>query len=136
MSGKVAPIFFKYSDNLSERLRTGATLRPQCSSHRNQEAYMPLPKPEKLEDQRQALRYPLERVAKLEPADGGRVLFCLVVDTSDGGIRLRGFGEIEIPDQFVLNISGDGPARNGRYQVVWRHAPDVGAKLVEPAQDV
>jgi hypothetical protein len=94
---------------------------------------MPLPKPEKLdEDQREAQRYPLERVAKLEPADGGRILFCLVVDTSNGGIRLRGFGEIEIPDQFVLHISGDGPARNGRYQVVWRQPPDVGAKLVEP----
>ena len=98
---------------------------------------MPLPKPEKLdEEQRQSPRYPLERVAKLEPPDGGRVCYCLVIDMSDGGVRLRGFGEIEIPDKFVLNISGDGPARNGRYQVVWRHAPDVGAKLVEPAQDV
>ena len=98
---------------------------------------MPLPKPEKLdEDERQSPRYPLERVAKLEPPDGGRVCYCLVIDMSDGGVRLRGFGEIEFPDQFVLNISGDGPAKDGTYRVIWRRDPEVGARLVEPtAQD-
>lgn len=46
---------------------------------------MPLPKPEKLdEDERQSPRYPLERVAKLEPPDGARVRYCLVIDMSDG----------------------------------------------------
>jgi hypothetical protein len=46
---------------------------------------MPLPKPEKLdEDERQSPRYPLERVAKLEPPDGARVRHCLVIDMSDG----------------------------------------------------
>jgi len=98
---------------------------------------MPLPKPEKLEDQRQMPRYPLERVAKLEPPGGGRARYCLVTDMSEDGVSLRGFGDLKFPDQFVLNISGDGPAQDGTYKVIWRRGSDVGAKLLEPiAPDV
>jgi hypothetical protein len=100
----------------------------------NQGPRMPSPKPEKFEDQRQSPRYPFERVARLQPADGGKVVFCLVVDTSDGGIRLRAAGKIKIPDQFRLQIAGDDPA-NGTYEVVWRLGSDVGAKCLPPVSD-
>jgi hypothetical protein len=92
---------------------------------------MPLPKLEKLEDLRQSPRYPLERLAKLQPPDGGQPRYCLVTDVSDGGVRLRGFGGSEIPDEFVLTISGDGPAKDGSYMVIWRLGSDVGARLID-----
>jgi hypothetical protein len=92
---------------------------------------MALPEPEKLEDQRQSPRYPLERLAKLQPPGDGQPRYCLVTDMSDGGVRLHGFGGAEIPDDFVLTIAGDGPAQDGIYRVIWRLGSDVGAKLIE-----
>lgn len=53
---------------------------------------------------------------------------------SDGGIRLNTLGS-EIPDEFILNFSGDGPAQDGRYSVMWRLGADVGAKRLPPAPD-
>jgi hypothetical protein len=94
---------------------------------------VPMPKPEKLEDRRQSPRYPLERLAKLQPADGDKPRYCLVTDMTDGGIRINGFGADKVPDEFALTISGDGPAQNGTYHVIWRLGHDVGAKLIEPA---
>jgi len=33
---------------------------------------------------------------------------------------------LEVPDEFVLLLSGDGPAKDGRYKVVWREGNEVG----------
>jgi hypothetical protein len=95
---------------------------------------MPLPKPEKLEDKRRSFRFPLERLAKLQPAGGEKARYCLVTDISDGGVRIHGFGTDKVPDEFGLIISGDGPAQDGTYSVIWRLGSDVGAKLMEPAR--
>ena len=85
--------------------------------------------------QRQSPRYPLERLAKLRPANGGAAQYCLVTDMSEGGIRLNALGN-KIPDEFILNLSGDGPAQDGRYLVIWRLGADVGAKRrLPPAPD-
>jgi hypothetical protein len=69
---------------------------------------MPLPKPEKLdEDERQSPRYPLERVAKLEPPGGGRVRYCLVIDMSDGHSigRARCPGRCQSQPSWILSRS-------------------------------
>jgi hypothetical protein len=87
----------------------------------------------KSDEQRRSPRYPLERLAKLEPANGGKPRFCLVTDMSDGGVRIQGFGEDKVPDEFLLSIPGDGPAQNGTYHVIWRIGSGVGAKLAVPA---
>jgi hypothetical protein len=83
----------------------------------------------KPEERRGAARYPLERLAKLQLGSGTTPYYCLVVDISDGGVRLNLNGR-EVPDEFVLLISGDGPARDGTYRVVWRLGQEIGAKLV------
>ena len=57
---------------------------------------------------------------------------CMVTDMSDGGVRLQVLGA-EIPDEFLLTICGDQPADAGKYKVVWRLGPDVGAKCLPAA---
>jgi hypothetical protein len=83
----------------------------------------------KSEERRQSPRYPLERLAKIQTADDMQPLYCIVTDISGGGVRINGYG-FDIPDEFVLLLSGDGPAKDGNYRVIWRFAHEIGAKLV------
>jgi hypothetical protein len=83
----------------------------------------------KPKEKREASRYPLERLAKIQFGINTPPCYCLISDISDGGVRLRLNG-LEVPDEFVLLLSGDGPAQDGRYRVVWRHGDEIGAKYV------
>jgi PilZ domain-containing protein len=87
---------------------------------------MPSPK---VQEKRKELRYPLERLAKIQIGSGHRSCYCLITDISGGGVRINTFG-VAIPDKFELLLSGDGPARDGKYEVIWRIGQDVGAKFV------
>jgi len=81
------------------------------------------------EDRRKEPRYPLERMAKIQLGYDAAPAYCLITDISDGGVRLYLNG-LEVPDEFVLLLSGDGPAKDGRYKVIWRERDEVGAKYV------
>ena len=81
----------------------------------------------KSEDRRKVPRYPLERMAKIQLGYDAPPAYCLITDISDGGVRLYLNG-LDVPDEFVLLLSGDGPAQDGRYKVVWREGNEVGAK--------
>ena len=87
---------------------------------------MPSPK---TEEKRGAPRYPLERLAKIQPGRSNPPRYCLVTDISDGGVRVNTNG-FDLPDEFVLLLSGDGPAQDGTYQVIWRCDDEIGAKLL------
>jgi hypothetical protein len=80
-------------------------------------------------ERRNVPRYPLARMAKIQPGYDAPPTYCLIIDISDGGVRLYLNG-LEVPDEFVLLLSGDGPAKDGRYKVVWREGDEVGAKYV------
>jgi hypothetical protein len=83
----------------------------------------------KIEEKRSSPRYPVERLAKIEPKDGTPPRYCLATDISGGGVRINPFG-VNVPDEFVLRFSGDGPAKDGTYRVIWRVGYDVGAQLI------
>jgi PilZ domain len=84
----------------------------------------------KSKERREVPRYPLERLAKLQLGyEDSHGYYCLITDISDGGVRLSIAG-LEIPDEFILLLSGHGPAKDGRYRVVWRDGNEVGAKFV------
>ena len=87
---------------------------------------MPSPK---IEEKRSSPRYPIERLAKMEPADGTPPRYCLITQVSDRGVRINTFG-VSIPDEFALLLSSDGPTIDGTYRVIWRVGYDVGAQLV------
>ena len=80
-------------------------------------------------EKRAAPRYPLARMAKIQFGYDAPPAYCLITDISDGGVRVYLNG-LEVPDEFVLLLSGDGPAMDGRYRVVWRQDDEVGAKYV------
>lgn len=86
----------------------------------------------KAEEKRGERRYPLERLAKIQLGQGTPPRYCLITDISGDGVRINAFG-YTVPEEFVLLLSGDGPARDGTYRVIWRLGHDVGAKLVSPS---
>jgi hypothetical protein len=79
-------------------------------------------------ERRRATRYKVNRVAKVH-ADGSLPRDCLLVDISEAGVRLN-TEAIDVPDEFVLMISGD-EAQNRACQVVWRLGFEVGAKFTD-----
>ena len=84
----------------------------------------------KLEERRTVPRNSFERMAKIQLGYDVPPTYCLVTDISEGGVRLYLNG-LEVPDEFVLLLSSDGPAaKDGRYKVVWRQGDEVGAKYV------
>ena len=58
---------------------------------------------------------------------------CLVIDISDGGVRLNAEG-LDVPDEFVLLLSNDGVVRESTCKVAWRCGDEVGAKFVTAAR--
>ena len=88
----------------------------------------------KAEEKRASPRYPLERLAKIQPGPGNPSRYCLITDISDGGVRINTFG-FNPPDEFELLLSGDGPARDGTYRsfgaLVMTSEPSSFVRLVE-----
>lgn len=82
------------------------------------------------EDRRRSRRRALNRMAKIQCGHGTLARDCLITDISDGGVRLHVEG-FEVPDEFVLSVSGEGlDASERAYRVVWRLGYEVGAKFV------
>ena len=54
-------------------------------------------------------------MAKIQLANGSLPRECLVTNMSDGGVRLHVEG-VEVPDQFVLLLSGDEGTKAARLQ--------------------
>ncbi len=91
----------------------------------------PVPSPE---NRRRSQRRVLNRPAKIHFGPGNAQGDCIVTDISDGGVRLRIEG-IDVPDEFVLLLSGDRYSSQERaYKVVWRFGAELGAKFLGPAR--
>jgi hypothetical protein len=75
------------------------------------------------------LRRPLGHIAIIMAEPGGTPHYCLVIDSSDGGVRISTSHDFEVPNQFVLRLSGE----EATYKVIWRKGRQVGAKLVSRA---
>jgi PilZ domain len=83
-------------------------------------------------ERRRSPRYPLRRLAKMQPKDGSPQRYCHVIDGSDGGVRLHLYG-FDVSSEFLLTFSGDGPSNDGTYKVIWRDGSEVGAMYMGPA---
>jgi hypothetical protein len=69
------------------------------------------------------------RAAKIQLGDGAPACDCLVIDISNGGVRLNVEG-LDVPDEFVLLLSEDGIVQESTYKMIWRFGHEVGAKFV------
>ena len=89
-----------------------------------------LKRPPRPEDRRLSRRRVLNRVAKIQLANGSLPRDCLITDISDGGVRLHVEG-FDVADDFVLLLTGDDIGAKERiYRVVWRLGYEIGAKFV------
>ena len=84
-------------------------------------------------ERRETSRSPLARLAKIQCGMDAPPCYCLITDISNGGVRFSANG-YAVPDEFVLLLSGDGPARDGAYRVIWRLGDEVGAKYIGPKE--
>jgi hypothetical protein len=82
---------------------------------------------------RQEARQRCYRPAKIRLAAGARACDCLIIDMSDGGVRLNVEG-LNVPDEFVLLISNNGRLQESTYKAVWRFGNELGAQFVSGAQ--
>ena len=80
------------------------------------------------EDRRRSPRRRIYRLAKIELGAGIHARDCHVIDISDDGVRLNVEG-LDVPDEFVLLLWGDGVVRENAYKVVWRRGHEIGAKF-------
>ena len=73
------------------------------------------------------------RAAKIQLAGGTSAQDCLVINISDGGVRLKAEG-LDVPDEFVLLLSNDGVVQESTCKVAWRCGDEIGAKFVAAAR--
>ena len=62
------------------------------------------------EERRRSPRRRIYRLAKIELGAGIHARDCHVIDISDDGVRLN-VGGLDVPNEFVLLLSGDGVVR-------------------------
>lgn len=79
-------------------------------------------------ERRKHQRYSINRIAKFYAESGSLPRDCTITDISQSGARLFTSGD-EIPDQFVLLISGDKSVRE-ECRVAWRLGGEVGVEFV------
>jgi hypothetical protein len=73
-------------------------------------------------DRRGAARRPTQHIGKIltEPPE-----YCLVTETSEGGVRIYTAADFEAPSVFTLRFKDT----KTRYKVIWRNGQFVGAEL-------
>jgi PilZ domain len=86
------------------------------------------------EERRKAPRHPACHLARLFPANGGPVQYCIVTNMSEGGVRLSTNG-FELPNEFVLKFADPCPGRDGTYKLIWRNGVYAGAQFIAAMVD-
>jgi hypothetical protein len=77
-------------------------------------------------ERRHEPRYPVQQIGLLSSRLSDRPRYCLIMDRSQDGVRLRTTSDFESPNQFVLSYA----ASEARYDVVCRKVSLLGAKRV------
>ena len=81
-------------------------------------------------DRRRALRRPVGHLGTIQTEPGATPRHCLVIDESDCGVRVSTSHDFDVPNQFVLRLSG----KEAKYKVVWRKGHQMGAKRITRAR--
>lgn len=85
---------------------------------------------EQRQERRLSQRRVLNRIGKIQLGNGTLPRDCLITDISAGGVRLH-VENFDVPDEFVLLLSGEGLVGTERVcRVVWRLGHELGAKFV------
>jgi hypothetical protein len=85
----------------------------------------------KITEKRTSVRRHLYHLTKMRIGTGLPLRDCLILDISDGGVRLY-VGGLNVPDKFNL-LLGEDVVSECSYEVIWRRDREIGAKLVSPS---
>jgi PilZ domain len=121
----VLPIYPKYSESLTREIKSPLIVRRNTLDSIPPNLLVKNTVIASTIEQRQTPRNPVLRIAAIVAEPGAAPRYCLVIDKSAGGVRIRTTPDFQAPNQFVLRLA-DGDAR---YNVVWRNGPIVGAEL-------
>ena len=80
-----------------------------------------------IKERRQHSRRVINRVAKFQNGVGSLPRDCIFTDISDRGARL--YADVEMPDQFMLSLSGGRNIRR-ECRVVWRLGGELGVEFI------
>ena len=83
-----------------------------------------------IKERRLYSRQVINRIAKFQSGVGSLPRDCFVTDVSERGARLYAEG-VEVPDQFVLSMTGDSAIRK-ECRVVWRLGGELGVEFIDP----
>jgi hypothetical protein len=78
---------------------------------------------------RRSLRRHHYRAAKIQLGGDTLARDCLIINISNGGVRLNVEG-LDVPDEFVVLIFNDGIVQESPCKVAWRFGDEIGAKFV------
>ncbi len=77
-------------------------------------------------ERRREPRHAVQQIGMITGQGSEHPRYCLIVDRSASGVRLRTTSDFAAPDRFVLRLA----ATEARCNVVWRKGSTLGAKLV------
>jgi hypothetical protein len=77
-------------------------------------------------DRRRSPRRPAQHIGKILTEPTAPPQYCLVTETSEGGVRICTASDFEAPSVFTLRFENT----EARYKVIWRNRQFVGAELV------
>jgi hypothetical protein len=77
-------------------------------------------------ERRREPRHPVQQIGMITAQPREQPRYCLIVDRSEHGVRLRTTSDFAAPDEFLLRFA----ATEARYNVVWRKGSILGAKRV------
>jgi len=80
-------------------------------------------------ERRRTPRQAVNRAAQIKTGNGASPHACMITDISAGGVRLQ-VEDFDVPDDFVLVLSGEGIARESPCRVVWRFGNEIGASFI------
>jgi hypothetical protein len=80
-------------------------------------------------DRRRAPRQLINRVAQIRLDPDAPPHECTIADISASGVRLNVEG-LDVPEEFVLLITGHGVRKECSYRVVWRMGDEIGASFI------
>ena len=77
-------------------------------------------------ERRRAARHPVVQIAMILANPSAAPRYCLVVDRSSSGVRLRTTSDFQAPNEFFLRCMD----RDSKYKVVWRRGSSLGARVI------
>jgi hypothetical protein len=81
-------------------------------------------------ERRKAARRVINRVAQYHCGAGTLPRPCMITDISDNGARL--YSDVDMPDTFVLSVSGEHGDDLRECRVVWRLGGEFGVTFCRP----